>query len=59
MDSFELLLGMERMGRDGKDRGKIFKMDIGSGFEDARLYGKGRITKREAESKGWNESLGF
>lgn len=26
------------MGRDGKDRGKIFKMDIGSGFE-ARLYG--------------------
>lgn len=52
MDSFELLLGVERMGRDGKYRGKIFKMDIGSGFEDARLYGKGRITKREAESKG-------
>jgi len=62
MDSFELQsgdLGVEVMERDGKDRGKIFKMDIGSGFEDARLYGKGGITEKEAESKGRNESLGF
>lgn len=35
------------MGRDGKDRGKIFKMDIGSGFEDARLYMVRKELQRE------------
>lgn len=61
-DSFELRdgdLGMEGMERDGKDRGKVFKMVTGSGFKDARLYSKGGITEGKAEDKGRNESLEF
>lgn len=50
---------MEGMGENGKDRGKIFKIDVGSEYEDARLYGKGGIAEREAESKSRYESLGF
>lgn len=52
-------LGMEGMGGNGKDRRKIFKMNVGSGYEDARLYGKGGIAERKAESKSRYESLGF
>lgn len=50
---------MEGMERDGKDRGKVFKMVTGSGFKDARLYSKGGITEGKAENKGRNESLEF
>lgn len=47
-------MGVEGTRKDRKDAGKIYKTDIRSGRENARIYDKGGCIEEEAERESSN-----